>query len=160
MLNTGDVAKSIENTQAVISLFGHVKNAPDWLQTKGTQNIIAAMKNQSISRIISLSGGGLPYPAKDQPKFADKMIRVIMKVAVPKILNDAIAHHKVLEASHLNMTIVRGPRLTDEPEKGDYRVDWVGVNANTKIGRADLAHFVLKVLQENTFYKQMPFVSY
>lgn len=41
-------------------------------------------------KIISFSGGGLPYPTKDKPKFLDKMIRFIMKVAVPKDLSDAV----------------------------------------------------------------------
>jgi putative NADH-flavin reductase len=155
-----DVLEAVADTEAVVSLFGHVKNSPEWLQTKGTTNLVKAMSAYKVSRIISLSGGGLPYPEKDEPKFADKMIRTIMKVAVPKVLNDAIAHHEVLEKSTLDWTIVRGPRLTADAEKGDYRVGWVGVNASTKIGRADLADFLLKVLKEKSFVHQMPFVSY
>ncbi len=118
------------------------------------------MKRANVNRIISLSGGGLPYPEKDKPKFADKMIRSIMKVAVPKILNDAIEHHKILAGSSLNWTIVRAPRLTNGEKKGTYRVGWVGVNAGTKIARVDLADFILKQVKEEQFQHQMPFVSY
>jgi len=66
----------------------------------------------------------------------------------------------VLQESDLNCTIVRGPRLTNDPEKGAYREGWVGVSASTKIGRADLAHFILKVLQYNSNQQQIPSVNY
>lgn len=160
VLNAADVEKSVAGTEIVVSLFGHVKGSPEWLQTNGTKNIVAAMKKQQVSRIISLSGGGLPFPAKDQPKLADKLIRTIMKIAVPKILNDAIQHAEVLQNSNLNWTIVRGPRLTNDAKTGKYRVGWVGVNASTKISRADLADFILRLVEDEQFTHQMPFVSY
>lgn len=159
VLNAGDVQRTVEGTDIVVSLFGHVKGSPKWLQSDGTFNIISAMKDQDINKIISLAGGGLPFE-QDQPKFADKLIRFIMKVAVPKVLNDAVRHAEVLKESDRKWVIVRGPRLTNEPEKGAYRVGWVGVNASTSIGRADLADFILKQVESDEYIRQMPFVSY
>ncbi|NJM94814.1 MAG: NAD(P)H-binding protein [Cytophagales bacterium] len=160
VLNPQDVEATVEGCDLVVSLFGHVKGSPEWLQTQGTENIVAAMKKQGLRRIISLSGGGLPYPEKDQPKWMDHLIRTIMKLAVPKILNDAIRHHQVLSASGLSWVIVRGPRLTLAPKQGQYRVGWVGVNASTQIARADLADFILKLVEDESYDGQMPFVSY
>ncbi len=159
VLNYDDVRKTVADTDTVVSLFGHVKGSPEWLQTNGTKNIVQAMKEEKVGRIISLSGGGLPFE-KDEPKFADKAIRFIMKVAVPKVLNDAIEHAKVLRNSGLDWVIVRGPRLTEDPKKGEYRVGWVGVNAGTKVGRADLADFVVQLVEDSQYDHQMPFVSY
>jgi putative NADH-flavin reductase len=159
VLNANDVAKTIENMDLVVSLFGHVKNSPEWLQTNGTKNIIDAMKQHKAGRIISLSGGGLPFPEKDEPKFIDKLIRTIMKIVVPKVLNDAIAHHGVLTESGLKWSIVRGPRLTNDPKIGAYKVSWVGVNSGTKISRGDLADFIVTQIEDETFNYQMPFVS-
>jgi len=155
-----DVTAVVKGCDVVVSLFGHVKGSPEWLQTNGTKNIVAAMKQEKAEKIISLSGGGLPFPEKDQPKMPDKMIRFIMKIAVPKILNDAIKHHKILENSNLKWLIVRGPRLTNDKKTGNYRVGWVGVNASTKIARADLADFILKQIDDEQFLYQMPFVSH
>ena len=160
VLNLADVEKTIEGSDVVVSLFGHVKGSPEWLQTDGTTNIVAAMKKYGVSRVISLSGGGLPFPEKDKPKFADYLIRTIMKIVVPKVLNDAIKHHEVLKNSGLKWVIVRGPRLTNDPKVGQYRVGWVGVNASTKISRADLADFIVALLEDNSRDFQMPFVSY
>lgn len=160
VLRPEDVAQTVAGADVVVSLFGHVKGSPGWLQTDGTRNIVTAMKQRGVGRIISLSGGGLPYPEKDQPKLADKLIRTIMKIAVPKILNDAISHHEVLRHSGLQWTIVRGPRLTDQPAKGQHRVGWVGVNASTSIGRADLARFIVQLVEDRSYDGMMPFVSY
>ncbi len=159
VLNQQDVNKVIEGTDIVVSLFGHVKGSPEWLQTDGTKNIISAMQKYSVERIISLSGGGLPFPEKDKPKFADHLIRTIMKIAVPKVLNDAIAHADVLKAGNKKWVIVRGPRLTNDERNGSYRVGWVGVNASTKISRSDLADFILRQIEDESFNFQMPFVS-
>jgi len=160
VLNPEKVDALVKDTEVVVSLFGHVKGSPEWLQTHGTQHLVNAMQQQGVSKIISLSGGGLPFPEKDQPKFADKLIRFIMKVAVPKVLNDAIAHHKILADSGLDWVIVRGPRLTNDPPKGTYRVGWVGVDASTKIARGDLADFIVQQVESDAFLGQMPFVSY
>ncbi len=160
VLNLNDVEELIKDTQVVVSLFGHVKDSPAWLQTNGTKNIVNAMKKEGVDKIISLSGGGLPFPEKDQPKFIDRLIRFIMKLVVPKILNDAIEHHKVLERSGVKWIIVRGPRLTNDPPKETHRVGWVGVNASTKIARGDLANFIVKQIESDEFLYKMPFVSY
>ena len=160
VLNIDHVRQVVEGADIVVSLFGHVKGSPEWLQTDGTKNIVQAMKEKNVRRIISLSGGGLPFPEKDKPKFADKLIRTIMKIVVPKILNDAIKHHEILKSSGLYWTIVRGPRLTNDAKTGNYRVGWVGVNASTKISRADLADFILSQVDDEKFNFQMPFVSF
>ncbi len=160
MLVAEDVARTVAGADVVVSLFGHVKDSPEWLQTDGTRNIVTAMKKEGVDRILSLSGGGLPYPEKDEPKWIDRIIRGIMKIAVPKVLNDAIRHHEVLAESDLKWVIVRGPRLTDGARKGTYRVGWVGVNSGISISRADLAEFILQQVEDEQFNYQMPFVSY
>lgn len=160
VLNLNDVEKTVEGCDVVISLFGHVKNSPEWLQSDGTNNIIKAMKKFKIPKIVSLSGGGLPFPEKDEPKFMDKVIRTIMSIAVPKVLNDAVKHAELLKNSGLKWSIVRGPRLTNDAKVGQYRVGWVGVNASSKVGRADLADFIVTQIEDETFNHQMPFISY
>jgi putative NADH-flavin reductase len=159
ILNQNDVNQCLEDTDIVVSLFGRVKDSPDWLQANGTQNLLNAIQKHKIERIISLSGGGLPYPEKDEPKLADRIIRTIMGIVAPKLIKDAIRHHEVLKASQTKWMIVRGPRLTNDPEVGKYRVGWVGVNASTKISRADLAAFIITQVEDETFNYQLPFVS-
>jgi putative NADH-flavin reductase len=153
------VREAVRGSDAVVSVFGQVKGSPPTLQTEGTQAIVDAMAEQGIRRIISLSGGGLPAEEHDQPKAPDRIIRWLLRRLSPAVLDDAIAHLAVLRASGLDWTVVRGPRLTDAPAAGSYRVGWVGVNASTQIARADLARFILTQLDDDTFVHELPFVS-
>jgi hypothetical protein len=117
------------------------------------------MQNFNVPRIISLSGGALPFPEKDKPKFVDKLFVTIMNLVAKKMLDDAKAHYEVLKNSNVKWMVVRGPRLTNEPKQGTYKVGWVGVNASTKISRQDLASFIVNQITDETFNYQMPFVS-
>ncbi|WP_179873117.1 NAD(P)-dependent oxidoreductase [Microcella indica] len=153
------VRETVRGSDAVVSVFGQVKGSPPTLQTEGTQAIVDAMAEQGIRRIISLSGGGLPAEEHDQPKVPDRIIRWLLRRLSPAVLDDAIAHLAVLRGSGLDWTAVRGPRLTDAPATGSYRVGWVGVNASTQIARADLARFILTQLDDVQFVHELPFVS-
>ncbi len=159
VLNLNDVGKTIADTDIVVSLIGHVDGSPEWLQTDATRHIVAAMKRHGVERVISLSGGGVPYPEKDEPKFPDKAFRFIMSIFFSKVLNDAVKHVEILKDSGLKWVVVRGPRLTNDPATGKYRVGWVGVNSGMKLTRADLSDFLVKQLEDETFNHQMPMVS-
>lgn len=160
VLDAAAVGRVIEGSAAVISVFGQVKGSPPTLQTDGTRTITEAMARHGVRRIVSLSGGGLPDPAHDQPKVADRIIRVLLKMLSPKVLDDARGHLRVLQESGLDWTVVRGPRLQDKPYTGTYRVGWVGVDSSTTVGRADLAEFILLQVEDTTFVRRLPMVSY
>ncbi len=159
VLDATAVRETVRGADVVVSVFGQVKGSPATLQTDGTQNIVDAMRAEGIRRIISLSGGGLPAEGHDQPKTPDTIIKWLLKRLSPQVLADAESHLAVLRASGLDWTVARGPRLTDAPATGTYRVGWVGVNASTQIARADLATFILTQLDDTTFVHELPFVS-
>lgn len=162
ILDPAAVAETCREADVVVSLIGHVKGSPTFVQTDGTQNIINALQQRGAAqvKIVSLTGGAVPFPAKDQPKLPDRIFSGIMKLVAGTVLADAIRHAQVLAGSGLPHVIVRGPRLTNDARRGQYRVGWVGVNASTKIARADLADFLLTQVESDEFVGQMPFVSY
>lgn len=159
VLDAAAVRETVRGADVVVSVFGQVKGSPPTVQTDGTQNIVDAMAEQGIRRIISLSGGGLAAEQHDRPKTPDKIIKWLLQRIAPQVLADAEGHLLVLRASGLDFTVVRGPRLTDAPATGSYRVGWVGVNASTQIARADLAMFILTQLDDRQFIGELPFAS-
>ena len=159
VLDAAAVRETVRGADAVVSVFGQVKGSSPTLQTDGTQNIVDAMAEEGIRRIISLSGGGLPAEEHDQPNVPDKIIKFLLKRLSPQVLADAETHLDVLRRSGLDWTVARGPRLTDAAATGTYRVGWVGVNASTQIARADLARFILTQLDDSQFVHELPFVS-
>lgn len=159
VLDADSVDSTVAGSDAVLSVFGQVKGSPPTLQTDGTKLIVAAMHAHGVRRIVTLSGGGLRAEGHDHPKAPDKIIRFLLKTLSGHVLADAEHHLEALEASGLDWTVVRGPRLTENPGKGSYRVGWVGVNASTQISRDDLADFLLTQADDRTFVGQLPFVS-
>lgn len=159
VLDPAAVDQTVAGADVVLSLFGQVKGSPHTLQADGTRNIVTAMDRHGVHRIVSLSGGGLAAEGKDHPKLPDRIIRLLLKTLSGHVLADAENHLQVLQDSGLEWTVVRGPRLTDKPATGSYRVGWVGVNASTRIGRDDLADFILTQVTDRTYIRQMPFVS-
>lgn len=158
VLDAAAVDQTVAGAEVVLSLFGHVKGSPRTLQTDGTRLIIDAMERHGVKRLISLSGGGLRDP-HDQPQLPDRVIRLLLKVLAGHVLADAEGHLAVLQASNLDWTVVRAPRLLDEPATGTYRVGRVGVDSSTKISRADFAAFVLTQVDDRSHLHTMPFVS-
>jgi hypothetical protein len=90
----------------------------------------------------------------------DRVFGLLLAVVARDVIRDAEAHAEVLRSSGLAYTIVRGPRLTDGPYTGRYRVGYVGKDSGTQVSRADLAEFILKTLQDNTWVGKAPMVSY
>ncbi|WP_245345513.1 NAD(P)-dependent oxidoreductase [Arthrobacter sp. CAN_C5] len=158
VMDPQSVDETVAGSDVVLSLFGQVKGSPASLQTDGTRTIVAAMKQHEVSRIVTLSGGGLAAPL-DQPRLPDRIIRFLLKRLSGQVLADAEGHFDVLKASGLEWTVVRGPRLTEKPGIGSYRVGWVGVEASTQISRDDLADFIVTQVVDRSHVGEMPFVS-
>ena len=152
------VTQTITGATTVLSVFGQVKGSSRTVQTDGTRTIVDAMKKLGVRRLVTLSGGGLRDP-HDQPKAADKLIVVLLKLLAGHVLADAQGHLEVLQGSALDWTVVRGPRLTEKPGTGKYRVGWVGVDAGTQVSRDDLASFIVTQVDDRSFVHAMPFVS-
>ncbi len=150
---------ALKGVRQVVSVFGQVKGSPAWVQTQGTQHLVTAMEHLGISRLVSLSGGGLPDPAHDQPGFRDRLVVGVMRLLVPQVLRDAAGHQKVLEQSNLDWMIVRAPRLTLKPGTGHYRMGHVGVGTGFELSREDLALCICDQLKKATLGRMMPMVS-
>lgn len=159
VLDPEAVGETVAGSDVVLSLFGQVKGSPPSLQTDGTAVIVDAMRRQGVHRIVTLSGGGLRAEGYDKPKLPDRVIRGLLRLLSGHVLKDAEGHLRVLQSSGLDWTVARGPRLTDTPGTGTYRVGWVGVNGGIQISRDDLADFILTQVTDRTFIGQLPFVS-
>ncbi len=159
VLDRPKVEEVVAGVDAVLSALGQTKGSPKDVQTRGTENIVAAMEGHGVRRLVSLTGAGVP-DARDEPKIADRAITFLLKRLQPDVLEDGVRHAEVIKASGLEWVIVRGPRLTEGSRKGEYRVGMVGKNSGTQISRADLAEFMLDQLTTDTHLRQMPVVSY
>lgn len=157
-MNLGDVEKTVQGADAVISVLGHRKDSPKDLQTVATRNIIASMEKYGVKRLVSLTGAGVEAP-QDQPKVMNHLIKFALKAMSSEVLKDGEQHAEVIKESPLDWVIVRAPMLNEGPRTGKYRVGWVGVNTSARLSRADLADFLLKQVTDSTYLRQLPMVS-
>lgn len=153
------VEGAIAGRDAALSVLGHTKTSPKDVQFVGTKNIVAAMEKRGVRRLVSLTGAGVRVP-EDEPKLVDRAFAFLLRRLQGDVLEDAERHAEAIKASGLDWVIVRGPRLTDGEERGEYRVGYVGKDSGTRISRADVAAFMLEQATGDAYLRRMPMVSY
>jgi len=156
--NEADVARAAEGADAVLSALGHTKTSAKDIQTVATAYIIRAMKTAGVTRLISLTGAGVKAP-QDQPKVIDRVFGVLLATFARSVIKDAEAHAELIRKSGLEYVLVRGPRLTDGPYTGSYKLGFIGKESGTQASRADVADFMLKQLTSDAWLGKAPLVS-
>lgn len=159
ILDLDSVALAMAGQDAVCCTIG-VK-AP-WIRvtvfSEGTRNLLQAMKNTGVRRLICVTGigagdsrghGGLLYD------------RFFYPLLLWPIYADKDRQEALIRASEVDWTLVRPGFLTNGPLTGHYRMltDMAGVTAG-RVSRADVADFMLKELETNQYLRQTPLLTY
>ena len=158
VLDPDGVEKAVEGQEAVLSAIG-AGAGRSTVREVGTRTIVEAMEKTGVRRLISLSSMGVG----DSRASLDFFTRYVV---VGIFLRHAFADHERQEAllreSSLDWMIVRPPHLIDGPRTGTYQHALVGnlPPLRGKLSRADLADFMLKQLEDDTYLRRAPVVSY
>jgi len=162
IVNADRVKKTIDDTQAVINVIGHVKGCPADLQTTASKWIIEAMIDLKIKRLINLTGGGV-FSEGDHPDLLDRSVLWIMKNLLGKAMRDRLTdgdtHVKLICNTNLDWTVVRAPVLLSMPEKGTTFIGPVGHIPGHSLTFADLAEEIVTILENDLYIRQMPYIT-
>ena len=153
------VKKAIAGQEAVISALGPTRPPVPHMMETSAKNIVAGMKKHGTRRLVSTTGAGVRQP-EDKPKFIDHFIGFLLNLLAKDVVLDSAENVKVIQASELDWTVVRYPRLMDGEHMGQYQVGYVSKSSGTQLSRADGADFVLKELTELKWLKKLPVASY
>jgi len=159
----GDVAdlvsveEAVKGQEAVLCVLGAGRKGN--IRSEGTKNIITAMKNKGVRRLICQStlGAGDSRPALN---FWWKHVMFGL------LLRPAYADHQRQEEfvrqSDLDWTIIRPAAFTDGPRTGKYKHGFSNDDKSLtlKIARADVAEFLVKQLTDNSYIRKTPGLSY
>lgn len=156
--NQEDVLRTIKGTDAVLMMIGHTKTSNKDVLEKATSHVVDAMKLHGITRVISLTGATVKVPQDVKQKFISRLAETIMKTLAKDLLHDSYVQKNILESSGLAWTIVRGPRLLEGPMTGVYRTGYFTFE-KPMINRADVAHFMLRELQEPRYVHEYPLIG-
>ena len=154
-LDRSSFEQEVPGKDVIISSLGVTDTkAVTILCSQGVRNMMEAMTKAGVKRIICVSA--IALDTNSQMGF---FIRTASKVLDRFILTNPYADMRIMEReiknSRLDWTIVRPPQLKDNPLTGKYR-EAVGGHLSWpfSIGRADVAHCILKHLDDqNSLHK-------
>jgi putative NADH-flavin reductase len=152
------VAQAIAGTDAVISLLGPNNRQLQFVVSRGTENILAAMKQHNVRRLIVAAGAGVGDP-KDKPKLIDRFFGVMLKLLSKNAVEDMTQTAQLVRNSDREWTLVRVPMLTDDPKQNKLRIGYLGKDVGIRLSRADMAAFMLKQVSDTHYLRQSPVIS-
>lgn len=150
---------AVSGQDAVLSALGPVRGGNKHIMETAARELVSAMQKTAVRRIVSLTGAGVAQPG-DEPKAFNRLMSLALGLLARDVLLDSTRHAEILRSSGLDWTLVRVPMLQDGPMKGQYRVGMVGLNDGPRIHRADVAHFMLRALQDNSLIGRSPVIAY
>ena len=157
VLDAASVEAAVAGQDAVLSALGTRSARPTTLFSESTHNVIGAMDKHGVRRLVCISGVGVGDSKGHVGFLYDRIIRPFV---VKNIYEDKERQEEAIKRSDLEWVIVRPARLTDEPAKGEYGVFLGGSYTATKISRADVAAFMLAQLNDDTYVRKTPVISY
>lgn len=162
VMDAASVEAAMEGQEAVVIVFGTPVNwftltsVPD-LCTTGTLNIMSAMKEHGVKRLVCMTAIGVG-DSKGHGRFV--FDNLILPIMLGRIYVDKNRQEREVMQSNLDWTIVRPTELTNESESGNYRVllDLEGKKAKT-IPRANVADFLVQQIDSERYLHQTPLIT-
>ena len=141
VLDLDTVARAVDGAEVVISALGiGMRRHATTVYSQGTANIIAAMRDVRVGRLMVVSTSSLEVPGR----FAERAVATMLHRILAKPYADMALMEDAVRASDLDWTLVRAARLTNGAVTGRYRT---AVDAKLRgcwsISRADVAHYCL-----------------
>ena len=149
------VKTAVEGAGAVVCVLGRTPNNPRDVVSRGTENIINAMLHHSVERLIVLTSMGIGASVQQVPWY----VRLANATVLSDLMADKARQEELVMSSGLDWTIVRPGGLTDGPRTGKY-VHGYDIDATARpISRANVAEFLLWVLCEDTYRRELPVLT-
>jgi putative NADH-flavin reductase len=157
---------AVAGADAVLSALGPRTKADAGVAARGTKVITEAMRAAGVRRLIVVSAapiGTIASPGRPHPPRHDPGDGFIIRYLADPIVKRALRAHyadlarmeDVLRDSDLDWTVVRPPRLTDKPLTGRYRTAYgQNIRRGVFVSRADVAHYMLSVLDNPETFRQ------
>jgi putative NADH-flavin reductase len=161
VLDYASVEAAMKGQNAVLCALGHKRLfGPTTILSRGTANIMRTMKNCGAARLICESSlgvgdavGRLGLPAT----------LLFVPLILPFYFWDRVRQEALIANNiDIDWVIVRPATLTNGPARGDYRHGFaVGSYIwLSRVSRADVADFMLKQLNDDTYAGTAPGICY
>jgi putative NADH-flavin reductase len=156
---TGEgVGAAVDDADAVVSVLGQTSDGPNDLLTVAGRNVLDAMDERNVDRFVTLVGAGVRVE-NEHVSLIGRVIGWLLRLLNPEVLEDAEDHVEAVRQSDVDWTVIRAPRLSEADARGDYRTGDVAPGREA-VARADVADFVLDVLEHDRYVHELPKIAY
>ena len=159
VLDYPSVEAAVQGQDAVLSALGVRKLRKNTILSDGTKNLLRAMEQHGVKRFVCESSLGVG-DSKGQLGWVFNLF--IIPLFLRNIFRDKEVQEQYIKQSNLDWIIVRPAVLTSGPRTGVYRSGFSTTDRTIrgKVGRADVADFMLKQLTDDTYLRKTPGLSY
>ncbi len=159
VLDPAAVSQAVADQEAVLCALGR-PNILDKsnLRAKGTRNIIDAMEQHGVRRLVCMSSFGTDESFERLPfEYKYLLVPLVMK----HLYQDHLLQEHAIKQSKLEWVIVRPGVLTNGKKTDNYRQDCdLFGTVRPKIARADVSAFMLQQLESNEYRYKTPAIYY
>ena len=125
---------------------------------KAMNDVVAAMKDQGVERIITLGGAGTIRVEGEDVEVTRKILRFVLGLIGPRIVKGKQLEYDVLNQSDLAWTVIRPPMISKAKPAGKLLT-----SANRLLGQKvdveDLADFMLEQIESTDWVGNSPLVA-
>lgn len=146
--DAASVAQAVAGHDAAIVALGSNGLRDKTTLATGTKAVLDGMISHAVERLVVLSAAGVG----DSWGQVSLLARVLFKTLLRNIHTDHTAQEAIVKASSLDWTIVRAAILSDDPATG--RTTATNTGKIVRIGRVDLAAFLVKEADERAYSRQ------
>lgn len=156
VLDLDTVEKLIQPNDKIIVSLGFNNSSLNTM-SKGTSNIISAMRNKGTKRLICLSAQGAGESWEYMPaEFKDMVLK-------NDILNASFKDHTIQEEfvkqSDLDWTIVRPTEIINDKERGTFTINRPAKNSRFQISNLDVAQFIVTELTAGKYIHKIAMIT-
>lgn len=154
------IKQAIKGCDAVISILGVPMKFTYKIMysLEGHQNIIRAMKDLGVSRLIGWATPSVSY-SKDTRSFITIVPGIIAGIIFPKAKKEIIAIADLIQSNNLDWTIVRFMAPQNTPYIGKVKVGFGDKKMNFNISREDIASFMVNQIESTEYLYSMPIIG-
>ncbi|HET6742155.1 MAG TPA: NAD(P)-binding oxidoreductase [Kribbella sp.] len=140
---------AIDGSTAVISGVGARGRKVGPVASRSTKSILAAMDAAGVRRFVAVSAAPLGPVPPDESFLNRRIVHPMINAFAADVYADLRLMEADIMRSAADWTIVRPPKLNSKPLTGRYRTEVGGtVTRGYLVSRADVAHLMLKVLDD------------
>ncbi len=147
----------VEGADAVVSALGP-RGREETLHRDTARALVATMPTAGVRRFVGISGMAVAVPGDQRSMSSAVATRIVRLVGGP-LARDKRDEYAVFAASDLDWTLARPPRLVDGEETAHVEHAAHRSTRSSKIVRADLATFLVDVVEHGWYVRQAPFVA-